>query len=305
MPRIHSSYLLPALPSRWLSTLCLLALATLGPLAAPTPAGAQVTPLTLSVSDTIFAVRLVDGATYIGRIVEADGERLTLQNPAGVRVQFARAQIQNVRVARGRIEGGEFWREDAHKTRLFFAPTGRTLNAGDGYLGLFYILPFVSYGLTDMVTISGGLPLIGSFDEGIPAFYLAPKVRVVGTENTQVSAGVLAFFSGDETAGIGYGVGTFGDSDRAVSVGAGIPFAGGETADRFVAMVGGEYRTGRRTKLLTENWFVPGEQGALLTGGVRLMGERWTTDLGLALAMDGSSGFYFPMVSFAYAFGGR
>jgi hypothetical protein len=123
--------------------------------------------------------------------------------------------------------------------------------------------------------------------------------------NTQVSTGVLAFFGGDEVAGIVYGVGTFGDADRAVTAGAGVPFLAGETVSEFVAMLGGEYRTGRRSKLLTENWFIPGESGALLTGGIRLIGERWSTDLGIAAAVGEGAGFYFPIVSFAYSFGGR
>jgi hypothetical protein len=275
-----------------------------GVASAPTPLAAQ-TPAALAVSDTLYEIRLADGSTYIGQVVEAQGDQITLQSTGGVRITFNRAQIARVRPAQGRIVEGEFWREDTNKTRLFFAPTGRTLEAGEGYAGLFFVLPFVSYGVTDWVTLSGGLPLIGSFDEGVPFFYLAPKVRVLSMPNTQVSTGVLAFFGGDEVAGIVYGVGTFGDADRAVTAGAGVPFLAGETVSEFVAMLGGEYRTGRRSKLLTENWFIPGESGALLTGGIRLIGERWSTDLGIAAAVGEGEGFYFPIVSFAYSFGGR
>ncbi len=270
----------------------------------PIPVHAQ-TPATLAVSDTLYEIRLADGSTYIGQVVEAQADQITLQSTGGVRITFNRAQIAHVRPARGRVVEGEFWREDTNKTRLFFAPTGRTLEMGDGYAGLFFILPFLSYGVTDWVTLSGGLPLIGSFDDGVPFFYLAPKVRVLSMPNTQVSTGVLAFFGGEEVGGIAYGVGTFGDADRAFTAGAGLPFLGGETADEFVMMLGGEYRLGSRSKLLTENWFVPGESGGLLTGGIRLIGERWTTDLGIAAAVADGEGFYFPIVSFAYSFGGR
>ncbi|CAN5458601.1 hypothetical protein BH24GEM3_BH24GEM3_20900 [soil metagenome] len=275
-----------------------------GVASAPTPLAAQ-TPAALAVSDTLYEIRLADGSTYIGQVVEAQGDQITLQSTAGVRITFNRAQIARVRPARGRVVEGEFWREDTNKTRLFFAPTGRTLEAGEGYAGLFFVLPFVSYGVTDWVTLSGGLPLIGSFDEGVPFFYLAPKVRVLSMPNTQVSTGVLAFFGGEDVGGIAYGVGTFGNADRAFTAGGGVPFLAGETADEFVVMLGGEYRTGRRSKLLTENWFIPGESGALLTGGIRLIGERWTTDLGIAAAVADGEGFYFPIVSFAYTFGGR
>ncbi|CAN5824595.1 hypothetical protein BH23GEM6_BH23GEM6_25990 [soil metagenome] len=60
----------------------------------------------------------------------------------------------------------------------------------------------------------------------------------------------------------------------------------------------------RRNKLITENWYFPGE-GAAISGGVRMMGERWTTDLGLAALLGVEDVPYFPVVSFSYNFGGR
>lgn len=260
----------------------------------------------LAVSDTLYELRLADGATYVGQVAAVSADTITIRTTTDVRVQFQRGQLAAVRVADGRVVDGQFWRRDSNRTRLFFAPTGRTLDTGDGYAGLFFILPFVGYGLTDNITLAGGLPLVGGSDGGVPFFYLAPKVRVYSTERVQLSGGVMAVFgTGSDVAGIGYGVGTFGSDDRALTAGLGVPFASGEgTADQFVVMLGGETRVGRRLKLLTENWAVPGEKGALLTGGIRLMGERWTTDLGLAAAVATDGYFYFPIVSFAYAFGG-
>jgi hypothetical protein len=284
----------------WMLALVLAALS-----AVTVPVAAQGRVATVEVSDTLYDIRLSDGSSYVGRIVIAEGDSITLQSVAGVRVQFHRAQIAAIELARGRIVDGSFWREDSNRTRLFFGPTARTLSAGEGYGGLFFILPFVAYGLTDAVTLSGGLPLIGGSDGAIPFFYLAPKVRMYSTPSMDLGAGVFAAFDGTNTAGIAYGVGTFGDTDNAVTAGAGVPFASGPGfADEVVVMVGGETRVGRRMKLLTENWFVPGVSGALITGGFRLLGERWTTDLGLAAVTDGGSYFYFPIVSFAYAFGG-
>lgn len=285
-------------------------LLSIAALAAPsTVAGQNAERIrSLAVSDTLYELRMGDGTTYVGQVAAVAGDSITISTATGVRVQFHRAQLSAVRVAEGRLVDGQFWRRDSNRTRLFFAPTARTLDAGDGYAGLFFVLPFVGYGLTDAITLAGGLPLFGGSDGGVPFFYLAPKVKVYSTERTELSGGVLAVFGADsdtDVAGVGYGVGTFGSEDRALTLGAGIPFASGEgAADRFVVMVGGETRVGRRLKLLTENWAIPGESGALLTGGIRLMGERWTTDLGLAAAVGSDGYFYFPIVSFAYAFGG-
>lgn len=173
----------------------------------------------------------------------------------------------------------------------------------------------MGYGATDDVTLAGGMPLVGSL-ETIP-FWVAPKVRVYDSPMSQVSTGVFAVHMPGETeydwetsretrrsarfVGIAYGVGSFGDVDNALHAGAGVSFGGDGT--QLPLMVGGELRVSRRNKLISENWLIPGEGGAV-SGGVRMMGERWTTDLGLmALAGDGTEIPYFPIVSFSYAFG--
>jgi hypothetical protein len=227
-----------------------------------------------------------------------------------------------------RVVDGEFWAEDKHTTRLFFAPTGRTLRTGEGYAGLFFILPFVGYGATDNVTIAGGMPLIGSLDQ-VPV-WIAPKLRVHNADGVQVSTGVFAVHVPGSTyydyepnnpygpgrerrdpsqfVGIAYGVGTFGDNDNALHLGTGVTFGGDET--EVPLMIGGEFRTSRRHKFITENWLLPVTGGGALSGGIRFMGDRWTTDLGL-MAIFGTDDWggesipYFPIVSFSYAFGGR
>ena len=62
-------------------------------------------------------------------------------------------------------------------------------------------------------------------------------------------------------------------------------------------------RAGRRTKFVTENYFLPGENGIVLSGGFRFIGERLSTDVGLAgFAGDGGA-CCAPIVNFSYAFG--
>ena len=138
---------------------------------------------------------------------------------------------------------GEFWPADRHTSRLFFAPTGRTLREGAGYAGLFFFLPFVGYGATDAVTLAGGVPFIGSLADMLVR--MAPKVRVYGSPTAQVSTGVFAIHvPGTRTGycapdcgevreaswnGIAYGVGTFGDDENALHAGAGVMFGMEET----------------------------------------------------------------------------
>jgi hypothetical protein len=274
-------------------------------------AAAQVPDL--QPGETMWEIRLADGTVVVGVVVEATSERVTLETPAGTRVIVARAQIRAARVAEGRVVDGAYWFEDPNHTRLLLiSPTGRSLARGEGYVSAFWVVfPFVAYGVTDRFTIAGGTPIFpGAIGRVI---YLAPKYRVFSQPGLDVSVGAISFFLTEEassgTAGIGYAVGTFGSSDRSVTAGAGWAYAVGEgeswASNRPAIMFGGDTRIARTVKLVTENFVVPGESGTLLSGGVRLFGERIAVDLGLSGSLGDGEFSWFPAGNFVYNFGGR
>jgi hypothetical protein len=280
------------------------------------PASAQPVPQPVrppAVSDTVWQVQLSDGSTVIGRVVSVQGERFTLETTTGVRVELSPTQVRRIEPLRGRIVNGEAWFDDPNVTRLFFSPTGRALEAGEGYFSVFQLfLPFVSYGITDRITISGGTPILPEVIGRV--FYLAPKVTIVDAPTTQLAAGVFALFATGldadidlGTAGLLYGVGTFGTRDRAATIGAAWPFyaASGESeiGNDPLLMFGAETRVSRRVKLITENYFVLGASGGVLSGGARFFGERLSADAGLGLGYGDGGGFCcVPLVNFVYNF---
>jgi hypothetical protein len=280
------------------------------------PAAAQ-TAAEVAPSDTLREVRLADGSSFYGRVVAVEGERIVFETTAGARIEVMRAQVQSMRPVAGRVVDGVFWRDDPNKTRLLLiSPTGRTLPRGEGYFSSFWIFfPFVAYGVTDQVTLAAGTPLIPEVVGRV--LYLAPKVRLLRRPGVELAAGTLALFATEAldegSVGIFYGVGSFGDSDRALTAGAGWAYAWGGTdpwvSNDALLMLGGEYRIGPRTKLLSEIFFVPGESGALLSGGLRFFGERLSADFGLAVLAgfaDGDEGVpWLPVLNFVYNFGGR
>ena len=94
---------------------------------------------------------------------------------------------------------------------------------------------------------------------------------------------------------------------NAFTLGIGIPFYPGDDdsfGDRVALMVGAEARMTPRTKFITESYFVPGESGGLVMGGLRFFGERLSADAGLGVAVgaDGA-GCCLPVVNFVYSFG--
>jgi hypothetical protein len=249
----------------------------------------------------VQAVKVAGGTTYHGRVTETP-DSITIELAAGGTVTLPRALVQRITSVRGRMKNGDFWAQDQNETRLFFGPTARTLPRGAGYVSVYmFILPFIGYGVTDAVTISGGvLPFFG---EGMPVIgYAAPKVQLLAREKVQAAVGALAFFSSDadESVGILYGVTSLGESsDASVSLGAGFGYAGADMANTPVLMAGFEKRTSRRTKLVSENWVFP-RDGVILSFGPRFMGERMSGDLGLAMPLFGDGTVIFPMVNFVW-----
>ena len=266
-----------------------------------TPALAQDEVGALTPGEGLREIRLVDGSVFFARVTAVEGDTIVLVTLAGARIEVERSQISAAQSARGNVVRGEFWREDPNSSRLLFTATGRTLKKGEAYIGTYLIvLPFFAVGLTDRITVAGGAPVLFGLLE---PFYVAPKIQLFSTAKAAVSVGTLAFFLDDEVVGINYGVGTFGTPDHAVTLGVGFGYSGQEFSNQPVAMIGGETRLNRRLKLLTENYFLPGEEGLVFSAGLRFIGERFSTDLGIAGVAGDGSACCIPLINFSYAFG--
>ncbi|MEQ1728012.1 MAG: hypothetical protein ABL982_06485 [Vicinamibacterales bacterium] len=260
------------------------------------PVAVQLTPD--GVTDELA---LRDGTRAYGRVERIDGGIITFRTTAGADMQVPTLEVVSLHSVDGDVVGGTFRREDPNPTRLFFGPTGRSLKQGTAYLGVYEIvLPFVQVGLTDRISVGAGTPLIFG-DAGNRPFWITPKVQVYSGKSTQLSAGVMHFLNvGDGNIGIAYVVATKGSADSAVTGGIGYAYdrSYDDRNGAPVAMIGGEHRTSRGLKLMTENYIFSG--GAILTGGVRWIGEHFSTDLAMVVPTDGGSTVAFPLVNVVY-----
>lgn len=289
-------------PTSPVGTLLLSAAALVATVFLPVAARAQTPPDIPAPSDAIYEVRLGDGSVIFARVLELDEERVVFETVGGARLDVERTGIEGVRPARGQAVEGEFWAEDPGGTRLFFTSTGRSLERGESYIGTYVVvLPFAAVGVTDRFTIVGGAPVL--FGELEP-FYLGPKLQIIRQPEVQASIGTLAFFFDDEVVGVAYAVGTFGDTDEALSAGIGYFYSGDEVLNEPAFMLGGETRVSRRIKLITENYVLPDAVGVVLSGGVRIIGDRFNTEVGAMGAIaDGDGGCCVPLINFSYSFG--
>ena len=289
-------------PTSPVGTFLLSAAALVATVFLPVAVHAQAPPDIPAPSDTIHEVRLGDGSVIFARVVELDEERVLFETVGGARLDVERTGIDGVRPARGQTVDGEFRTEDPGGTRLFFTSTGRSLERGESYIGTYVVvLPFAAVGITDRFTIVGGAPVL--FGELEP-FYLGPKLQIIRQPEVQASIGTLAFFFDDEVVGVAYAVGTFGDTDKALSAGIGYFYSGDEVLNEPAFMLGGETRVSRRIKLITENYVLPDAVGVVLSGGVRIIGDRFNTEVGAMGAFaDGDGGCCVPLINFSYSFG--
>ncbi len=277
------------------------AAAAAGPAQAAAPAVAPAVAVTPpGVTDELV---LRDGTRAYGRVDAIADGLVTFKTTAGAVIQVQRAEIVSVRPANGTVVAGEFRRADPNPTRLFFGPTARSLKQGAGYAGVYEIvLPFVQVGITDRISFGAGTPLIFGDGSAHP-FWITPKIQLYSGKSAQASVGVMHFLNvGDGNLGIAYVVATKGSTDSAVTGGVG--YAYDRTYDNSngaaVVMIGGEHRLTRGMKILTENYIFNG--GAIVTGGVRWIGERFSADLAMVVPTDGRATIAFPLVNVVYSF---
>lgn len=243
----------------------------------------------LQVADSTFIqmVKTVDGSSNLGRIIRIDSLSVEFQTTVmTMTIPIGKiAEIKDIPV--GSIKNGEYWFSNPNATRLFFGPTAHMLKGGEGYFSDTYIFfPQVVFGLTDNITMGGGMSLFPGGGSNQIVFFM-PKVGMPVNEKFHLAGGALIIkvpdFDQDvSTVGVLYGVGTYGGSDRSFTAGLGYGFAGDEMADRPMVMVGGEYRMSRRVSFVTENWIFPGLDQPLVSAGFRFFGEGLAVDLALA-----------------------
>ncbi len=250
----------------------------------------------------IQIVTLRDGSTIFGRILAVNGDTVTFQTQAG-NIPLSASAIREIKeIPAADLREGEYWFPNPNSTRLFFAPSGQMLKKGEGYFSDYELFfPGIAYGVTDNVTIGGGVSLFPAAVED-QVYYVTPKIGISVADKVHVAAGVLFARTHGGTGGIYYGVGTFGDGNASVTLGGGYGFAGGKIEAKPVGMIGGELRVSRRLGIVTENYLLPvSDNNFLYSFGLRFMGEKLTTDLAL-VNVSGSDVIGIPYVDFVFRF---
>ncbi len=247
------------------------------------------------------AVRIVltDGTVYLGRIGAGDSTTVVVTADNGVSVSIPRSRIASVDP-----NGGRDVVIHPARTRLFFTPTARPIDAGQGYVAVYELFfPFVGVGITDFLSLAGGISIIPGADHQF--VMIAPKISPIATDNFAAAGGLLYIGeTGGDGVGILYADMTFGDVDRSLTLGLGWGFSGRETSDRPILLAGFQLPIGGGAELVSENWFPPNLDPAILSLGLRFSSGPVSADFALWFPSSwGDGGLNFiPWVSFAYGF---
>jgi hypothetical protein len=199
----------------------------------------------------------------------------------------------------------------ADYTRLLFAPTALPLGKGQAYLSNHYILfQGFAYGLTERLSLMGGMSVIPLVKFKNQLKYLAPKYALVHREKFSMAVGGL-YSQGifDFQGGLVYSVATFGDARSNFTAGLGWGFSSIDgdfsTAEKPLLMLGGVLPVSERCSLVFENYNLIGSEFDIenlpITLAARFGGSLISVDLGAAFTFSMlGQGFPVPWLSFSY-----
>lgn len=266
----------------------------------------------------IYLLQLQDGTQFIGNFLSRDSLNIVISSLSIPKVEIPIGRIKHFEEVNPKnIRNGEYWFPNPNATRYLFAPSAFTLKKGEGYYQNTYLfLNSLNVGITDHISIGGGIEFLSTFSslsEGSfqPVIFITPKIGFQVAEKVHVGAGLLYasipdMFDNERSGlGIAYGIGTYGTEEHNLTIGLGWGFIEKEFSSKPFVVISGMTRTGRKTALVTENWFVPADPYVgIISYGIRFFGEKLTVDLALINNRDIAEEFIIgiPYVDFVVKF---
>jgi hypothetical protein len=261
-------------------------------------------------STKIYKIELKDGSIFIGNILQQDSVNIVLRTSSIPKIEIPVSKIKSIdEVDKSNFKDGSYWYPNPHATRYFYGPSAIGLKKGEGYYqNTYLVLNSFNVGITDNISIGGGLELISTFAGKDPLFFITPKVSFKVAEKFHAGGGVLyaRIPEGFGSLGTVFATGTYGTTDNNITGSLGWGFVDSEFSERPIITLSGMTRISKRAALVTENWLIPtdGYYG-LFSYGVRFFGEKIAVDLAFINNRDIAEAIMIgiPYVSFTVKFG--
>ncbi|WP_291780629.1 hypothetical protein [Cecembia sp.] len=247
----------------------------------------------------IFLIKVIDGNEFIGQIIDEDDEKIILLTEKFGEITIKKLDIQRRTLVSGKqVVDGELWFENPQATRYFFAPNGYGIQPGESYYqNVWIFFNQFTFGVSENFSISAGLVPLFLFAGAPTPIWINPKVSIpVVRDKYNIGAGALVgtVLGGGGAFGVLYGVNTFGNKDKNITLGLGWGFSDGQIASSPTITLSGMVRTGPKGYFLTENYII--STGFETFGLISLGGRRLINNVGL------DYGLIIPVNSFADGF---
>lgn len=254
-------------------------------------------------------VTMLNGEEYKGEVVKKSNEIIVLKTLNG-RVELIVSNIDTIEEDEYK---GKYSYDNPIPSKYFLGPSAIPLKKGKGYYNnTFLSINSVNYGVSDHVSVGGGVELISLF-QGIPLWFVNSKIGYQISEKVHVGGGVNVFGVAAEGAGalgFGYGMATFGGTESNVTVGVGYGLVDGfddESGDDTpIFMLSGTRRVSKKVALMSENFIAYDDSGNIFhTGihGVRLISRNHSFDIGILTSSEWSVfDITIPYVSYTKSF---
>lgn len=258
-------------------------------------------PLDTSVN---YLIKLIDNSEFVGKFIERTPEYFVFKTTALPRLQVPFDRVVSIKeLTAANMKGNVYWAPNPRPTNYFFWPSAINLKKGEGYFqNNMLFLNSVHYGITDNISIGGGLEFLTLF-AGSPLLFFTPKITFPVGKNFHAGGGLLLLTVPDEgSGGFVYGSATAGTIEHNVSGSLGFAFAGDEFATTPLINISGMTRVSRKLMLMSENWIIPisDETVTAFSFGVRFLGDKIAADVGLVYSPQTETPF--PVAGFSVKF---
>ena len=259
---------------------------------------------------SLWVIDTQDGNSFVGSILEEDSSHLVLLTESYGKVCIPANQVKKIKeVLEKELVEGEYWFENPHDTRYFFMTNGYGLKKGEGYYQNTWILfNQVNYGITNFLSLGGGLVPLFLFAGSATPVFITPKLTVpLIKDKVNLGTGMLLGYILGEGSnfGIAYGAVSFGNRETNLTLGAGWAFSDWEWAETPTLTLSAMTRVGRKTYLLTENYYIGGPSLGILSFGGRSVQKKLAIDYGLVFPIGADMGTFIaiPWLGIAVPFG--
>ena len=258
----------------------------------------------------VYSVETVGGTQFSGILRASDELTLTFETRELGLVTVQRTSVRQL-MSQTPEQARRGFDYVGNGTRLFFFPTARNLHQGEGYVQAINVFVLgVNYGITENISVGLLAPVLPVI--GVPFLVITPKFSVPVSDKLHLGVGVFYGFAtgaagSSGSAGVGYGLATYGSADANLTLGLGYGFTGdGNVGSSPVVVLGGNLRLSRLFSLVNETYIADFDVSTGFGGlaGLRYAAPRFSASLGaLYYTSRSDSGIFPAYLDVAYRFG--